>query len=138
MAILEKVFRAAVDFKASDVHVVPNEPIIFRQLGRLRKLKNPPLTPDQCKKYVYEILSPEQRKKLEENLQLDFAIEGGRHAVHRTDKGALATTDHSHPYLRHKRFSSGVIPANGVIPAQAGIQQGQISPDPHIRRGAPE
>jgi twitching motility protein PilT len=75
MAILEKVFKAAVDYKASDVHVVPNEPIMLRQLGRLRKLKNAPLTPDQCKKYVYEILSPEQRKKLEENLQLDFAIE---------------------------------------------------------------
>ena len=75
MAILEKVFKAAVDYNASDVHLVPNEPIILRQLGRLRKMKNPPLTPDQCKKYVYEILSPEQRKKLEENLQLDFAVE---------------------------------------------------------------
>ncbi len=75
MAILEKVFKAAVDYKASDVHLAPGEPIILRQLGRLRKLKNPPLTPEQTEKYIDEILTPEQRQKLKENLQLDFALE---------------------------------------------------------------
>ena len=41
MAILDKVFKAAMDLNASDIHVAPNEPFIIRQLGVLKKLKRP-------------------------------------------------------------------------------------------------
>jgi twitching motility protein PilT len=75
MAILEKVFKAAVRFKASDIHVVPGEPFTLRRFGKLRKIKSDTLTAEQCKKAVYEILSDNQRKKLEDELQLDFAME---------------------------------------------------------------
>ena len=75
MAILEKVFKAAVSFKASDIHIVPGEPFTFRQFGKLRKIKSAALTPEQCKQAIYEILSDDQKKKLEDELQLDFAIE---------------------------------------------------------------
>ena len=75
MAILEKVFKAAVSFKASDIHVVPGEPFTLRRFGKLRKIKSAMLTPEQCKKAIYEILSDDQKKKLEDELQLDFAIE---------------------------------------------------------------
>ncbi|TES89061.1 MAG: PilT/PilU family type 4a pilus ATPase, partial [Desulfobacteraceae bacterium] len=75
MAILEKVFKAAVSFKASDIHIVPGEPFTFRRFGKLRKIKSAALTPKQCKQAIYEILSDDQKKKLEDELQLDFAIE---------------------------------------------------------------
>ena len=75
MAILEKVFKAAVSFKASDIHVVPGEPFTFRRFGKLRKIKSAALTSEQCKQAIYEILSDDQIKKLEDELQLDFAIE---------------------------------------------------------------
>ena len=75
MAILDKVFKAAMDLNASDIHVAPNEPFIIRQLGSLKKLKNEPLTPEQCRKIIFEVLTERQRKKVEKFFQLDFAIE---------------------------------------------------------------
>ena len=75
MAILEKVFKAAVSFKASDIHVVPGEPFTFRRFSKLKKIKSAPLTQAQCKQAIYEIFSDDQKKRLEDELQLDFAIE---------------------------------------------------------------
>lgn len=75
MAILEKVFKAAVSFKASDIHIVPGEPFTLRRFGKLNKLKSVSLTQSQCKQAIYEILNEDQRKRLEDELQLDFAIE---------------------------------------------------------------
>jgi twitching motility protein PilT len=75
MAELDKVFKAAIGAKASDVHIAPGEPYIVRQFGRLRKLKSPPLTQKQCKQLVSEILNDTQKQELSANLQLDFAYE---------------------------------------------------------------
>ncbi len=75
MAILEKVFKAAVSFKASDIHIVPGEPFTFRRFGRLIKMKSSALTPKQCKQAILEILDKNQRERLGRDLQLDFAIE---------------------------------------------------------------
>ncbi len=75
MAQLDKVLRAAVKAKASDVHVAPGEPFILRQFGRLRKIQSPKLTGEQCEKLIFEILGQEQRDSLIKDLQLDFAYE---------------------------------------------------------------
>lgn len=75
MAKLDKVFKAALDMNASDIHVVPDEPFIIRHLGRLRKLKNAPLTLNQCRELISEILTESQKKTLEASLQLDFGYE---------------------------------------------------------------
>lgn len=75
MATLDKVFKAAIDFEASDIHVAPGEPFIIRQQGKLKKLKSNHLTDDQCRHVVFELLSETQQKKLMTNLQLDFAID---------------------------------------------------------------
>lgn len=75
MAKLDKVFKAAVDLKASDVHIVPDEPITIRHLGRLKKLKSAPLSLNQCQELVLEILTDSQKQLLEDRLQLDFSYE---------------------------------------------------------------
>ncbi|MEA3435009.1 MAG: PilT/PilU family type 4a pilus ATPase [Thermodesulfobacteriota bacterium] len=75
MAILEKVFKAAVSFRASDIHVVPGEPFILRRFGRVVKMKSSALTPKQCKQAILEILDKNQKERLGKDLQLDFAIE---------------------------------------------------------------
>ncbi|OGR06212.1 MAG: type IV pili twitching motility protein PilT [Deltaproteobacteria bacterium RIFOXYD12_FULL_50_9] len=75
MAVLDKIFKAAVDSNASDIHVIPGEPFIIRKVGKLIKLKSPVLTPDNTKQLISEILTEEQRKILSQDLQLDFAIE---------------------------------------------------------------
>lgn len=75
MAIIDKVFKAAIDNKVSDVHIAPGEPFTLRHLGTFIKLKSAILTPENTKKIILEILDPEQKKILSENLQLDFAYE---------------------------------------------------------------
>lgn len=70
MAILEKVFKAAVSFEASDIHVVPGEPFTLRRFGKLRKIKSAALTPKQCKQAIYEILSDDQKKSSRMNSSL--------------------------------------------------------------------
>jgi len=75
MAELYKIFKAAVDFKASDIHVSPGEPYILRRFGKLRKVKSEVLTPERCQQLVNELLSEEQKEKLKKEMQLDFAVE---------------------------------------------------------------
>jgi twitching motility protein PilT len=74
MATIEKVFKAALGMNASDVHIVPGEPFIVRRYSELTKLKNKPLSAEQCKQVILEILTPVQQKKLSKMQQLDFAI----------------------------------------------------------------
>ncbi len=75
MAILDKVFKAAVDLNASDIHVLPGEPFMVRRLGKMIRLKSQSLTDASCRKVILEILSPEQQQTLREDMQLDFAYE---------------------------------------------------------------
>lgn len=75
MAIIDKVLKAAIDNKVSDVHIVPGEPFILRRLGTFIKLKSAILTPENTRKVIFEILDPQQRKTVRENLQIDFAYE---------------------------------------------------------------
>ncbi|MCW5199321.1 PilT/PilU family type 4a pilus ATPase [Desulfobulbus sp. F1] len=75
MAILDKVFKAAVDLKASDIHVLPGEPFMVRRLGKMIRLKSQPLTDASCRKVILEILTPEQQRVLRDEMQLDFAYD---------------------------------------------------------------
>ena len=75
MAVLDKLFKAGLDLKASDIHIAPGEPYVLRRMGTLKKLKNPKLSPARCKSIVFEILTDRQRKTLQENFQLDFVYE---------------------------------------------------------------
>ena len=75
MAILDKVFKAAIDFSASDVHIVPGEPFIIRRLARMVKLKSDKLSAEHTHRIISEILTDDQRKKLMQDKQLDFAYE---------------------------------------------------------------
>jgi twitching motility protein PilT len=77
MATLDKVFRAAVTHNASDIHLTPGEPFIIRRLGRLIKMKSAPLTGDQTRQLVFQILSEDQKAVLLRDRQLDFALDRG-------------------------------------------------------------
>jgi len=75
MAQLDKVFKAAINFNASDVHIVPGEPFIIRRLARMVKMKSEKLSLERARRIILEILSEEQKKKLIHDKQLDFAYE---------------------------------------------------------------
>ncbi len=75
MPLLDKVFKAAAEMKASDVHVVPGEPFMVRRLGKLVRLKSQVLTDAHTLKIVSELLTDEQRQLLEQDQQLEFAYQ---------------------------------------------------------------
>jgi twitching motility protein PilT len=75
MAQIDSLLKSAVQARASDVHIPTGSSFIFRQFGRLRKIKSSEVSPELAKNLVYEILDPRQRKLLEQNLQIDFSYE---------------------------------------------------------------
>jgi twitching motility protein PilT len=75
MAQIDQLLGAAVKNHASDVHVATGSSFIFRQFGKLRKIKSAEVTPELAKTLIYEILNKEQQKQLEKDLQLDFSYE---------------------------------------------------------------
>ena len=52
MAQLDKIFKAAINLNASDVHVVPGEPIIVRRQARMIKSKSEKLSPDSARRII--------------------------------------------------------------------------------------
>ncbi len=75
MAELDKVFQAGVRLRASDIHVVPDEPIILRRNGALVKTKTPKLSREQSRRLITELLSDADKRTLEARNQLDFSYE---------------------------------------------------------------
>jgi len=75
MAVLDKVFKAAVDLQASDIHIAPGEPFMIRRLGRIIKLKSNKLSAKNTGQIIREILSDKQREELNTSLQLDMSYE---------------------------------------------------------------
>ncbi len=75
MALLDKVFKAAIEMKASDVHVVPGEPFMVRHMGKLVRLKSQTLTAEHTIKVVEELLTPMQCDIMARKRQLDFSYE---------------------------------------------------------------
>ena len=75
MAQIDSVLTLAVQARASDVHVATGSAFIFRQYGKLRKLKSQEVTPKLAKTLIYEILNESQRSQLENDLQIDFSYE---------------------------------------------------------------
>lgn len=75
MAQMDSLLNMAVQSRASDVHVTTGNSFLLRQFGRLRKIKSAILTAEAAKNLIYEMLTPGQRKSLEQNLQLDFGYD---------------------------------------------------------------
>jgi twitching motility protein PilT len=58
---------------ASDLHLTAGSPPLIRIRGQLTPLDTPILTPQAVREVVYSILTDEQRKRLENDWQIDFA-----------------------------------------------------------------
>jgi twitching motility protein PilT len=67
------VLLEVLRLKASDLHLTAGSPPMVRQKGRLGALDYPVLTPLQSREIIYSILTNDQRKKLENEWQIDFA-----------------------------------------------------------------
>jgi twitching motility protein PilT len=68
------VLTRMAEMNASDVHLTPGFAPAVRIRGRIVPMEDQdPLTPQQTREIVYSILNDDQRKRFENNQQLDFA-----------------------------------------------------------------
>jgi twitching motility protein PilT len=69
-----EVLTRMVAERASDVHLTAGRPPSIRVRGRVAALEDyPPLSGQETREVVYSILNSDQRKRFENELQLDFA-----------------------------------------------------------------
>ena len=69
-----EVLRRMVEARASDVHITAGFPPAIRDKGKIQPMEGfAVLTAQQTREVVYSILNDDQRKRFENNKQLDFA-----------------------------------------------------------------
>jgi twitching motility protein PilT len=74
MPSIEAFLREMIDRGASDLHVTNSSPPMIRLHGELTPLAHPPLSPTDTKNLCYSLLTEAQKKKFEEDLELDFSF----------------------------------------------------------------
>lgn len=82
--LIEELLEEAVSKGASDIHISSNLPPVFRIDGKLVRTNLAPLTSDNVETLVFPILNNEQRRRLEQDWELDmsYGIQGiGRFRV---------------------------------------------------------
>lgn len=75
MLNIQSLLKNVVAHKASDLHLVSRSEPKIRIDGKLVGLNTDPLTKEDIEHMCYDIISDKQKKELEENRELDFAIE---------------------------------------------------------------
>lgn len=78
MARIDALFKMMKEQGASDLHLSTGNPPIFRLHGEIVRLNFKPMTNDELKTILFEILTEKQKNQFEEKKDLDFAyaVEG--------------------------------------------------------------
>jgi twitching motility protein PilT len=74
---LNKYFKAVIKLKVSDLHLKAGLPAMVRMKGDLRPLQGGPLTGEQIRDGIFEVLSDRQKALYEEKGAVDFAYDVG-------------------------------------------------------------
>src|SRR5438445_7788709 len=74
MPSIEAFLREMIERGASDLHLTTNSPPMIRLHGELVALAHPPLTATDTKNLTYSLLTEAQKKKFEEESELDFSF----------------------------------------------------------------
>lgn len=69
---IDDILRAAMERKASDIHITVGLPPMIRMDGEMVQLPYRPLTPQDTRRLIYDVLSDEQLNKFETKHELDF------------------------------------------------------------------
>lgn len=73
---LDKIFRTAVQYKASDIFIATGTKPVLRINGDLVAVEDHPvLTKKMAEDYLIELLTDQQKKKFEQTLDIDFSLE---------------------------------------------------------------
>lgn len=72
---LDKLFRAAIKNRASDLHLKVGQPLKLRLFGKLKSTTGEIMTAERMEQLVFEILTPAQKEAFSKHGTLDFAHE---------------------------------------------------------------
>ena len=72
---IAQLLAFCVKNKASDLHLSAELPPMLRVHGDVRRLNLPPLSHKEVHSMVYDVMNDGQRKRYEENLEIDFSFE---------------------------------------------------------------
>jgi twitching motility protein PilT len=71
---IQQLFKLMVDSNASDLHITSGTSPGLRVHGEIIKVKTIPLTGEDTKRLIYQILSEDQKNEFEKKLELDFSF----------------------------------------------------------------
>src|SRR5262245_17446877 len=74
MPSIEAFLREMIERGASDLHLTISSPPMIRLHGELTALAHPPLSNTDTKNLCYSLLTESQKKKFEEDSELDFSF----------------------------------------------------------------
>lgn len=72
---IAELLAFTVQNRASDLHLSAGMPPMIRIDGDIRKVNLPPLSNDEVRALIYDIMNDRQRRDYEENLEVDFSFE---------------------------------------------------------------
>jgi twitching motility protein PilT len=72
---LQNLLQQTIELNASDLHLHSGATLRIRLDGVIRDATSLELTSDECDSLIKDVLNERQRKRLEENFQVDFAYE---------------------------------------------------------------
>ena len=71
---IQQLFKLMVDSGASDLHLTVGSSPGMRVNGNVVRVKTPPLTAEDTKRLIYQILTEDQKNDFEKNMELDFSF----------------------------------------------------------------
>ena len=74
----------AREMEASDLHITAAAPPVLRKYGRLVSLPRDPLTPQQTERLLFQILTEEQKRSVENDKALEFCYRVPDHGRYRS------------------------------------------------------
>jgi len=90
------LLRFAIERGASDLHISAGEPPMVRIQGDLVRIDHPALLADETHRLIFEVMNDVQRRRFQENLEVDFAYTLGTGArfrinafMHERGEGAV-------------------------------------------------
>ncbi|MFN0151460.1 MAG: type IV pilus twitching motility protein PilT [bacterium] len=75
MARIDVLLRGVRDQSASDLHLTAGAPPVLRVHGEICPIEFQELTPEQCRRLLYEIMTDEQVAQFEKTGDIDFSYE---------------------------------------------------------------
>lgn len=71
---IQQLFKLVVDSGASDLHITSGTAPGLRVHGEIVRVKTSPLSGEDTKRLIYQILTDEQKNEFEKKLELDFSF----------------------------------------------------------------